>query len=555
MAPRTKRRRTTGGAAPREGNSTRTAAVDTIALGLVIAVAAVLLFWRLGSHYLWQDEANTAVLAVRMLKFGKPLAYDGVNLLTSDNFAAESQDQVAARTTSPQAGVDYVVKRGDLKPDTAWIFQPWGQFVAAGASIKLLGQTTLAARLPFAVAAFAAVILVFWLVRDVSGNLRLAVLATALLTLNAGWILHSRQSRYYALSGLLFVVTLIAFERWQRGARWGAPLFVAAAWTWFQVDYGTVWPVLAVLFIRALISNLRDWWRTLLVGAAFAVAVLPFVYYYQLTNRFSAQLGSWSFRFGENFFYMDRYLIPLFVWIAALVLIAWRWRKTDTAERRFILTLAAILPALALWIPAVVPAAVVRYLVMAAPATSILIAWVLLRGAGAMGSFALVLATAIVVLTPWLSGPFGHLAPNQLLVPEGVFIRPELSGMVKEIFVPRKDPNRAVVEWLRQNAKPTDEILVNYEDIPLMYYLPNPIRGGVAAFRAEDDSKGPPAFVVMRSAVRFVHWPVFMREIARYKWEPVPIDAPDVVWGNNPDPMGKLQDPDTRPPLQLARRR
>jgi hypothetical protein len=59
----------------------------------------------------------------------------------------------------------------------------------------------------------------------------------------------------------------------------------------------------------------------------------------------------------------------------------------------------------------------------------------------------------------------------------------------------------------------------------------------------------------MRSAVRFVHWPVFMREIARYKWEPVPIDAPDVVWGNNPDPMGKLQDPDTRPPLQLARRR
>ena len=37
------------------------------------------------------------------------------------------------------------------------------------------------------------------------------------------------------------------------------------------------------------------------------------------------------------------------------------------------------------------------------------------------------------------------------------------------------------------NAAPNDEILINYEDIPLMYYLPNPIRGGISAFRVEDD--------------------------------------------------------------------
>lgn len=59
------------------------------------------------------------------------------------------------------------------------------------------------------------------------------------------------------------------------------------------------------------------------------------------------------------------------------------------------------------------------------------------------------------------------------------------------------DPNRIVVEWLKQNAAPSDEILVNYEDIPLMFYLPNPIRG-LSAFRVEDDAKTPPAFVVLR---------------------------------------------------------
>jgi hypothetical protein len=43
--------------------------------------------------------------------------------------------------------------------------------------------------------------------------------------------------------------------------------------------------------------------------------------------------------------------------------------------------------------------------------------------------------------------------------------------------------------------------------------------------------------------VPFVHWPVFQREIARYFWTPVPVRAPDVRWGNNPDPQGHFQDP------------
>jgi hypothetical protein len=33
----------------------------------------------------------------------------------------------------------------------------------------------------------------------------------------------------------------------------------------------------------------------------------------------------------------------------------------------------------------------------------------------------------------------------------------------------------------------------------------------------------------------------------------VTIDAPDVVWGNNPDPLGRIQDPGTAQSLYLAR--
>ena len=134
-----------------------------------------------------------------------------------------------------------------------------------------------------------------------------------------------------------------------------------------------------------------------------------------------------------------------------------------------------------------------------------------------------------------------------------IWYRAELKDLRAEIFGHQPDPNRLVIDWLRQNSKPTDEILINYEDLPLIYYLPNPIRGGIATFRVEDDAKTAPRFVVLRHSADFVHWPVFEREMAKYKWEVVPLKAPDVQWGNNPDPMGN-DDPRLAPNLYIARR-
>ena len=102
-------------------------------------------------------------------------------------------------------------------------------------------------------------------------------------------------------------------------------------------------------------------------------------------------------------------------------------------------------------------------------------------------------------------------------------------------------------------AEPSSAALRRYEDFPLMYYLPNPIRGGIATFRAEDDARTPPAFVVLRRSVPFVHKEVFDREVKRYLWQQVPLRAPDVMWGNNPDPMGD-DDPKTAPNLYIGRR-
>jgi hypothetical protein len=46
---------------------------------------------------------------------------------------------------------------------------------------------------------------------------------------------------------------------------------------------------------------------------------------------------------------------------------------------------------------------------------------------------------------------------------------------------------------------------------------------------------------VVRQSVSFVHWPVFQREIGRHLWNRQPLHAPDVPFGNNPDPAAQVR--------------
>jgi hypothetical protein len=506
----------------------------------------VLLLWNLTDTYLWQDEANTAVMAVRLLKYGRPLAYDGRNLLTDDNFAAQDRQTIDARTKDPRKAVEDCVRRGTMTADGMWTYHPWGQFVLAGLGIALLGQTTLAARLPFALAGLATVFATYWLVRRFLRSELIAALACVLLTLDVYWLLHSRQARYYPLTSLFFVLSLIAYGRWQQGARWGAATFVGVAWCWFQIDYGTVWPVFGVLlldaFVRALLTHWKAAWKPLATGLALAAAIAPFVFFYRLGTRKSGEMGTWLHRFKGAVFNINEYVVPVVILLAALVWVVARWRRFPPLESRLVLLGCAMLVALPVWVATVAPTTYVRYVIMVAPVGAMVTAWWCVRALGPYAARAAWLAVAVVALTPWLCKPLTVLWTAPRGFDTGTVLRSELSLIGTDVFGHRPDPNRLVIEWLEKNSSPSDEILVNYEDLPMMYYLPNLIRGGIVAFRAEDDRTTPPRFVVLRRTVPFVYWEVFAREVRRYSWVAVPVKAPDIRWGNNPDPEGHLQD-------------
>jgi 4-amino-4-deoxy-L-arabinose transferase-like glycosyltransferase len=530
--------------------------VPLVALTLV---SAAWLGWNLGGRYLWQDEAACAVLARRMLEHGRPLAYDGTNLITMDEYRpTRPADEIALHSRDAASAVAYFARNGDFRADTTWIGQPWGQFVLAGVSLALLGETTVAARLPFVATGVATVLVVFALARQRFGA-RVALTAAALLLGNVFWYLHARQCRYYAPATLMCLTTLATYLRWRDGRRLGALAFASAAWVWFQFDFGSPWPVLAVLGADGV---WRSWrargaapgaaarepsLRATLAGlAALAAALAPFVVLYDLGARYKPTFYPLEHKLWATFFNVNQFQLPLAL-LPLAGLLAWRARRPG--EARVVVLAALVVLAQALWMACVGPFAYYRYVVDCTPLACLVVAWTLVRGAelllprasdAARAALAAGLAAAQLV-TPLLALPFTELVPaayrTTTLHPGRVF-RHELRALPHQLANLVTDPNRATVEHLRARLRPSDEVLVNYEDIPLMFYLDVPVRGGIPAFRVADPAAPPPRFVVWRDRVPFVYSRLFQDQIERQRWRRTVLDAPSVPWGNTPDPNG-----------------
>jgi len=534
---------------------------DVMIMAIIGSFAGLLLFWNLGGKYLWQDEAATGILAERLLRYGKPMSYDGTNLVTIDYYAAEDLDTIEERSANPAVMIDYYSRRGDFKRDMTWTWQPWGQFIVAAAALKLFGHDAAGMRLPFALASLLTLWLFYYLVRRQTGSVLLATLATALLTANCYWILDGRQCRYYALSCLCFVLLLLAYARWRRAERYGAVLFVVADWCFFQVDYGSVLPISLVLFAYTLLTDSKRRRETFYAGTAFAASIAPFFFYYGMNARLAIRSMPLNELFWSHFFNLNQYILPVVVMLAAVLLLKLAGSRVREEERHLVSIALWLVPAMLFWLTMVTPTVFLRYCMVIAPVGAFLIAWTFVRGSewlwperNALCATAACAFSLFIAVSPWASKPAGWLVPKLYRGETGTVVRAELSRLYTEVFGHEPDPNRLLVEWLKANAAPTDEIMINYEELPLVFYLPNPIRGGIGAFRVRDNAKTAPRFAILRPSVWFVFWPTYEHEVKQFRWETLNVNIPDVVWGNNPDPNAHTRDPVKPRNVFIARR-
>jgi tetratricopeptide (TPR) repeat protein len=217
------------GVGPRGFASRRSFRAGVVAAAMLLA--AVLASVGLSHQLFWDDEANTAIYARNLLKFGRLTAWDGVNLVGYSYGGALGADLGRELRVPPLPA--YVAAAG--------------LFLLGGNTFK---ELTLSGRIPFVVAGVLSIgLLAIWLRRHFGRRFPWH-LPPLILALSPAYLLYIRNCRYYALGVML---TLAVWVFWAPGSSRG-PLL-----------YGSVRELLAWLF-RCL-------------GAAAAMVLLIFTHY------------------------------------------------------------------------------------------------------------------------------------------------------------------------------------------------------------------------------------------------------------------------------------
>jgi hypothetical protein len=495
-------------------------------LVLILALGAFLLLFHLDHRPFWQDEAETAGLAKNVLKYGVPLAYDGVNVI--------SQEQ-----------------GHEFDQNFLWRWSPWLQIYVAAAAFKIGGLTTYAGRFPFAVLGIACIFLVYQLVQHNFGDRAWACLAALLLTTSVIFLLFARQCRYYSLGTLLTLINLYAFrEDWR--SRFGpALLFCVSLGLLFYTNYLLFLSYVGPLVIAALLLYYAEirWSRVLLLAAGTGLLVFPGLFLFRLQQQATMiSLGAILEHLQQYFGDFLQFMFPLPV---ALYLL-WHWGRnfwkrqaflTDPAERFILFISLIVLGNIVILTPA--PQAEIRYLVHLYPLCTIVLGWVICR-AWHYHKFSGALLGLLLVFTNWL-----YIVPMDWL---GIINRPvhndpqmltypniPLKLYLTELSSPYPDVNQNLITFFRAQARPGQTILTTYGDLPLEFYTSNKIIGGLQGPTPINPS---PDWLVPRWYIRWNRQydlndsEKAIRQLLAQPgaYRPVRLPYEDEVFGNRPDP-------------------
>ena len=145
-----------------------------------------------------------------------------------------------------------------------------------------------------------------------------------------------------------------------------------------------------------------------------------------------------------------------------------------------------------------------RYLIHLYPLCAIILGWVILR-AWRYDKISGVLLAFLLFFTNWL-----HLVPMEWL---HINNRPShtnrymltypnlpLRLFLAELFSPYPDVNRNFIRFFQTQARPGDIILTTYGDLPLQFYTPFQVIGGL---QGNISPSRPPDWVVSRYELRY----------------------------------------------------
>jgi len=509
---------------------------------LILALGAFLLLFHLDHRPFWQDEAETACLAKNVLKYGVPLAYDGVNII--------SQEQ----------GKEY-------DQDYLWRWSPWLQIYVTAAAFRLGGLTTYAGRFPFAVLGLVCIFFVYQLVRRNFDDRTWALWAAALLTCSVVFLLFARQCRYYSLGALLTLTSLYAFKEDWQSKFWPALLLCLSIGLLFHTSSLLFFSYVVLAFPAAvwLYPEKFSLKKTLIIIIFIIIIIFPGLLLFKI-HRQSALMNPIfvPLNLEQYFSGLFQYMIPLPI---ALYLV-WRWRRIfgnrsaipGEPGERFVFFLILIIIG-NLIILSLAPQCEHRYLVHLYPLCSIILGWIICQ-AWRYHKISAVLLAFLLLFTNWLNLVPMHwlrITNRPMDTNRHMLTYPNLplKLFLTELFSGYPDVNRNLIQFFQTHARPGDIILTTYGDLPLQFYTSYQVVGGL---QGNISLARPPDWVVPRWETRWNRTyhlnesEVFIREKLSLASDYCLINLPwaDEAFGNRPDPYSHHFIPVAKPLAELV---
>jgi 4-amino-4-deoxy-L-arabinose transferase-like glycosyltransferase len=469
---------------------------EHLALSLILVIASFLLFSNLGSHYLWQDEAETALVGATILDRGYPIGTDGRNSFSQDSL-------------------------GDKRKYDPWRLHPWLQFYFVAGSFSILGPSTLSARLPFALIGLGVIIATYFFTRSIFRNGSVALIAATLLSFSIPFLILSRQSRYYSALMLFSILTFWSYFLLIRGSKKAFPAFIAASTLCFHSFYPTLLILLGVLCLHSVLfyrHKLKSLFKAL---ALFALINLPWFIWFRAypgirrnvsnPSRIIEQLTAISSEIFE-------YVFPPWMLIIALALIMIHIlspRKINMPLREwwspaFLLASASLIMVAAYSVPA---HSFFRYLSPVIPFLSILSALIIYAAFKVQRLFGFLIITLLIWMQP-------------------------LHDFYFELTHDYQGPMKGIAHYLNQHAAQNDIVLITYGDLTLKFYTKLRVLGGYTGENLEPARNAN--WIVIRKHMNSPYEiPVrrFIEEkISLSDYERIPIDYPDIAYENRESP-------------------
>jgi 4-amino-4-deoxy-L-arabinose transferase-like glycosyltransferase len=472
---------------------------NRVVLSLAV-IAGVVALTNLQHSMLWQDEAQTALISRTVLGHGIPIGTDGQNFF------------------SQEAGAEYA-------PGYVWRWHTWLPFYVLAGFFGVFGEGTFVARLPFALCGIATVVMTYKLAEALWHDRKAALAAGMLLALSVPFLILARQCRYYSMTALFTVVSLFYYTNLMRRERYATAGLVVALLLLFHTHYVYLGALVAALVVHAA------WWHRdrlrALGGALGVVAVfcLPWVIWFtgmpycqQYGRALLDPAVAWESlqSFAAQ---LEAHAAPwwaLQVPVIVLAVHALRGTVRGCLDRELwngtsllLLAGAANVALLSL----VVPGTFFRYLTPILPVMALLLARVTGALAGWHWSVGLVFVAALVGRQP-------------------------VAEYVYELTHDFNGPVEGIADYLNEHARDGDVVGITYEDMPLKFYTPLRVIGGLTGedLRPAEDAqwliiRRYPGDLTKDAPVR-----KFLNDqLRRGRYEKIVLDSPDTRWQNRED--------------------